>query len=262
MNITKLLSDFGLTETEAVVYLRSLEREYVRAGELAEQTGIKRPTVYHALETLEKKGLIAFVGHKRTGRFRAEGPEQLRSLISREQSRLAGLEKNLTKAISYFPSSDHTIVTSPQVLYYHGMEGLKNLLEAVFNSKSKKLFSIMPSFREVEAAVDEEYMRYYLSERIKRGIVTKSIWQDLPSNTDFTKHKSFLREVRFAPKSLRQSQRTMIDIFDHNVIITTCLPELFGVMITSFDYSETMKAIWQTLWDVSAPRLAKSRKIK
>ncbi|MSU75683.1 MAG: hypothetical protein EXS55_04185 [Candidatus Magasanikbacteria bacterium] len=253
MNIPQLLSSFGLTETEITVYLHALERDGWSAGDLSRETALKRPTVYHALETLEKKGLIYFVGHKRAGRFKAEPPEQLATLLHREKSRLANLEKKLVKALPLFPTSGGVIDVASEVTYYRGVEGLKNLLEKVYGSKTKALFSIMPSFRAVEQNIDEEYMYHYLHERAKHGIITKSIWQDLPSNKEFLKHKNFLRSVRLAPPSLRGKSNAMIDIFDHHVVVTMPLPELFGVMVRSFEYSELMKALWQTVWEVSKP---------
>lgn len=253
MNITKLLESFGLTETEVQVYLHTLERESWSAQDLARETALKRPTVYHALETLQKKGLVYFVGHKRTGHFKAESPEQLGALLRREKSRIIDLEKKLDKALPLFPTPTGVINVSSEVTYYRGLEGLKNLSEKSYVSKSKVLYSIMPSFRVIEQNVDEAYMTHYLEERAKRGIVTKSIWQDLPQNKEFLKHKKFLRTVRLAPKSLCGKSNAMIDIFDNHVVTAMPLPEVFGFMVTSFEYSELMRAMWQTLWDVSTP---------
>ncbi|MDO8509879.1 MAG: helix-turn-helix domain-containing protein [bacterium] len=253
MNIPELLNSFGLSETEVLVYLRALVRDGWSAGDLARETALKRPTVYHALETLEKKGLIFFVGHKRAGHFRAESPEQIVALLSREKSRLVSLEKKLMKALPFFPTNEGITNVASEVTCYHGFEGLKNLLEKVYTGKNKTLLSIMPSFRVVEQNADEEYMHHYLDERTKLGITTKSIWQDLPTNKEFITHTKFLRSVRMAPPSMRGKSNAMIDIFDQYVVMTVPLPELFGVMIKSFEYSEFMKAMWQTLWEISEP---------
>lgn len=253
MNIPELLSAFGLTVTEIAVYLRALERDNWSAGDLSHETRLKRPTVYHALETLEKKGLIFFVGHKRAGRFKAESPDQLTMLLNREKSRLSNLEKKLIKALPFFPTNEGITSVASEVTYYRGFEGLKNLIEKVYTGKNKTLFSIMPSFRIVEKNIDEDYMYHYLNERAKRGVTTKSIWQDLPTNKEFLKHKTFLRSVRLAPASMRGKSSAMIDIFDQYVVMTVPLPELFGVMIKSFEYSEFMKAVWQTVWEISEP---------
>ncbi len=51
-----LLASLGLTKTEAAIYRVGLSRSPASATELSRRTGIKRPTVYHALETLMQKG--------------------------------------------------------------------------------------------------------------------------------------------------------------------------------------------------------------
>jgi hypothetical protein len=130
---------------------------------------------------------------------------------------------------------------------------MKNLIEMVYKSKEKLLYTIMPSFRSLEPYLDENYSSYYLEERAKKGIVTKSIWQDMPSNAEFIDHSKYLRDVRMAPKSTLGSYNSMIDIFDHHVIISTIYPELFGLAIASYDYSQTMKAMFDAVWFISTP---------
>lgn len=252
MNINQLLHDLGITETEAKIYLELLKKDNLTAGEISKITSLKRPTVYYSLEILHKKGLVFLSGSKSgTDKYKAEPPERFNAILEREKNRLLSLQKKLEKALPFFPPKEEGNSVYPQITYYQGMEGLKNLSENVFECKSKELFSIMSSFRCLEPYMDESYMFYYLEEKAKRGIHTKSIWADMPKNIDFSNHKQFLREVRIAPKYLQENSNCMIDIFDNNVVVTSMLPEVFGVKISSFNYSEAMKAVWKTIWSVS-----------
>ncbi|MFA6548178.1 MAG: helix-turn-helix domain-containing protein [Candidatus Magasanikbacteria bacterium] len=252
MNILNLLHDLGLGEAESKIYLEALKRERFTAREMSNATAIKRPAVYYTLTILQKKGLIFVCGKGKVERFKAEQPEQLLAMINRQQHKLSNMEKNLEKALPLFPERDTISLGLPNITYHRGVEGMKNLIEKVYQCREKILYTIMPSFRKIEPYLDENYSSYYLEERAKRGIITKSIWQDFPSNKNFSNHKKYLRDIRIAPKSMVGSLNSMIDIFDNNVVISTAQPELFGLAIASYDYSQTMKALFDSMWKKSA----------
>lgn len=73
------MQKLGLTEHESKVYLAALSLGPSSASQIAEQTGIKRPTVYLALENLAKQGLMSenLAGKKRL--FEAESLRSWRS---------------------------------------------------------------------------------------------------------------------------------------------------------------------------------------
>ena len=57
-SILSFLENLGLTQTEITLYELLLKLGETPAGEVIRQSGMKRPTVYKALYTLEKKGLV------------------------------------------------------------------------------------------------------------------------------------------------------------------------------------------------------------
>ena len=91
MDITKLLQSFGLSETESIVYLKALRQEYSTASEIAKLSGIKRPTVYHTLQTLSEKGLISTVGSK-VEKFKAQPVEQLMIILDRKKAEIENVK--------------------------------------------------------------------------------------------------------------------------------------------------------------------------
>ena len=253
MKIDKLLGELGLGEAEAKIYLEALKKEYFTAREISDATGIKRPAVYYTLTSLQKKGLIFVTGKGKVEKFKAEHPNQLLAMVDRQKYKLKSIEEEVAKALPFFPEKNSLPVGLPNITYYRGMEGMKNLIEKVYQCQEKILYTIMPSFRNIEPHLDENYASYYLEERAKRGIATKSIWQDFPNEKEFCNHKKYLREVRIAPKSAVGNLNSMIDIFDHCVVISTAQPELFGLAIASYDYSQTMKALFDAIWRMSKP---------
>jgi len=54
----ELLTDFGLTNKEAEVYLFLAKYETLRGGEIAKQKKIARSLVYRILKSLQNKGYL------------------------------------------------------------------------------------------------------------------------------------------------------------------------------------------------------------
>lgn len=87
-----LLEEVGLTDTEARIYLAGHAVDSITVQELGVSTGVKRPTIYHALRTLSEKGLVT--EHERSGKsaFRMEAPGRLLSWIEEQKGALAQKE--------------------------------------------------------------------------------------------------------------------------------------------------------------------------
>ena len=75
MNSTKALQDMGLSEKESQVYVALLELGKANVARIAQQSNIKRPTVYVLLEDLRKKGLVLKVPHIKNALYIAQDPD-------------------------------------------------------------------------------------------------------------------------------------------------------------------------------------------
>ena len=82
----KKLTDFGLSEKEAKIYLALLELEAATVSEAAKNSGINRSSAYVVLEALRKKGIVGISDDKKVRRYLAASPETLlRSAITSAQ---------------------------------------------------------------------------------------------------------------------------------------------------------------------------------
>ena len=225
-------------------------------SELAKAIDLKRPAIYHALETLEKKGMISILGTEKILRYRAEPPEQLRSLLTRRETELERLKKKVDKAIPLFPTANEIPEGEAGIEFFRGTEGIKNLAERSLDNKDGELLGIIPSFDYFLAAFTKEFAAKYIEEKRDRNIVTRSVWAEpLKNEKEFKKHvtdhSSFFREIKYAPKEIKEKYRSIILIWDDKVAVINAISEVFGILITSKDYSDTMKALWHVLWSTS-----------
>ncbi len=93
--VLKKLTDLGLSEKEARVYIALLSREYVGTSKLIHATGLHSQYVYDALIGLEAKGLAHHVIHSGRKRFAAQTPKHLETLIQEKKRTVDALVPQL-----------------------------------------------------------------------------------------------------------------------------------------------------------------------
>ena len=93
----KRLSEFGLTEAEARVYLALLQTGKAKTGAVIKATGLQSSTVYNALPSLVQNGLVSFVHMGRTKWYSAEPPESFQFYMEEKKRRLSEMLPLLKK---------------------------------------------------------------------------------------------------------------------------------------------------------------------
>lgn len=251
MDLISLLQSFNLSESESRVYLALIHKETASPAVIAVAAEVKRTTAYHALVTLQEKGFAHMVGAGKTMCFRASPPEQLETILERREVELQSLKKKVSKALPLFKTEENFSLGMPQVEVHRGLEGIKNLGNKIFSSRSREVLVLAPSFKAVAAVVDAVQVFHYMRKRQKSGFITKSIWVDLPEDTRLLKHEALRRETRLAPAELCPDNKTMVIITDKLVVVINLLPEIIGFAVYSFYYSQLMRGVWENVWKSS-----------
>jgi len=131
--IQSLLKELGLSEKEILVYLTILQQGKVSQTDIATLTKINRTTVYSVAKELLQKNLIREENGKTTY-FIARPPEDLGSLVAKEQEVLRKKEHVIQKAISELePLMRGTRYSMPTLTFID-----ENRLESYMRSESKK----------------------------------------------------------------------------------------------------------------------------
>jgi sugar-specific transcriptional regulator TrmB len=85
----QILEDIGFSKNESIVYLTVLRLGSCTATEITKESNIHRSNVYDALESLIKKGCIAYVFKKDVKHFEATNPENLSNILKEKQVALS-----------------------------------------------------------------------------------------------------------------------------------------------------------------------------
>lgn len=96
--LIKQLEQFGLSETEAAVYLALVDRGRSKPNELASETDISTSYVYQIAEGLAQKGLAIVEDHHTPTTIRATPPnETLRSRMDQMEQTLSTVQRRYTQ---------------------------------------------------------------------------------------------------------------------------------------------------------------------
>jgi len=246
------LIDVGLTLTESKIYLAGLSRDSVTIQDLGRSTKIKRPTLYHALGTLTEKGLVTEKKVRNKSHYTMSNPEAIRGLVALQREELekrAGKLDALIPLLAQQGSADRDDV---QVVQYHGIDGMKMVMDMAFYCKSKRWDVIAP-YANFLREYDAEYAQRYLRARKYYGITSRALWEEGMRSRELTEEEIRDRAPRLMPKEMQGKFKSMIFLFDDKIAIFAPYEKLSAILITSRDMNSMFSAVFEGLWQAAKP---------
>lgn len=154
------LKKLGLKENEARIYLTSLESGPATMKQLAERTGLTRPTAYEIVSRLIKRGLFIEANINKKRVFAAQSPEALLGVLRAEQRALVEREREFLRIISTLESR-YVMGPAGGIRVYQGANALDALEERIVQASVKRLRVIQGngSARQLEKWYAEMHMR-------------------------------------------------------------------------------------------------------
>lgn len=245
--VKTILKNIGLTETEMNVYLVGLSYPSVGVSELEKQTRIKRTTIYHALNTLMRKGLAAKKESAGKLAFIMTRPENIKRLIEKEIKMLQAHEQELDEIIPLLSRRMAEKEGEMAVSHYEGEEGVKLVIEEALYCRSRHWDIIAPA-KNYFSEFSKEYAKYFLETRRQRNLTARSLWEYDFSRRILTREEIKNRNPRYLPEIMHGRFKSVIIIFDDKVAFISSLKELSAIMIQSEEIKNTMTAMFEGLW--------------
>jgi sugar-specific transcriptional regulator TrmB len=236
----KLIS-LGLTERQAVVYVRALELGVFSVSDLARKAGIKRPTCYLVLDELSQKGLVSVVASLKKIKYKAESPDILKKQAETQMAIAERLSGDLLKIFN--PRAE-----GPTLRYFTGQKAIQGIYDEVLKVKSKE-YLFIGSGKDVLDLVGKDYIDEWLKQRVEKGITAKSIRMKATEVMEDIYQKNINRQLKIAPESIHIAET--IFIYDNKVAIISTAQENFGFVVENNEFSNTMKGLFSALWMVS-----------
>lgn len=236
----KQLQDAGLNETEAKIYLATLELGQTTVSRIARKAGIKRTTVYLSLESLKEKALISAIKKYNKTSYYAEDPRNLERIMEERKQRVSNL---IPKLLSF----TNLIDKKPEIRYFDGEEGIKGVVMDSIKHGTKEILSFF-SETYISDFSEQFYEDVYRPARIKNKISGRALTPDIPKMKSLASHDATsLRQTKFLPHNLFKIN-IQIMLYEKNKVSIISFKEKFALIIDSQSIYESFKSIFETLW--------------
>lgn len=253
----KLISEAGLTEGEAKVYLALLELGASTIGPIIDKSRVARSFAYNILNNLTAKGLAAYVTKDKTKYYQAAEPSRLLDYIEKRKQELdnnrAEMEKLLPKLKLIQTQSPRT-----EIAMYEGFRGIQTAFEH-YEDKLKKgdeylCFGGYPTQKDI-------YHNYWQRDHIKRakkGIIARILFdKDVEEKVISNRNSYPLCDTR----RLTTKLKTPAWFFIYKDTMTIFLQEnpdfqntkALGIEIVNQEIADTFKAIFEDYWSKTVP---------
>lgn len=241
-----ILEEIGLPKAEISVYSALLDG-VISVKEIMKITNEKRPTVYYSLASLEKRGLVSKTGKDYGNKFQLEPLDKLLELINiniRKQNQLLDRAEKIKKYYPLKKRENATIVSN-----FDNLISIKSAIFFTLYGKEKIIRSIVPGnnfFHEL----GEDFINEYVGEKLKRGLKTKALWEDIPNKGVLKKYYSE-SDLRQLPVSMHNSFETTVFIYDDKTLYIAPKKENSAVLIQSKQHAKMMRAVFDEIWNLS-----------
>ncbi len=231
-----LLKTLGFTDSEARIYLISLEMGPASVQDIARKAKVSRVTTYAVIESLTERGLMSSIQKGKKTHYSAESPERLVSFV---QNRMQEMESTLKEVESGI--SDLRLLQrgeKPVVKIFEGQEGIKAILDDIKATNSTMIYELgnVDAINNIFPQLD--VIKPYKQELTRRRVSSKSIYI---SKNEFTPRP--FAEVHYLPEDYQFTGD--VTVYGNKVALYTFKGKLISVLIESEELAQTFKEFFR-----------------
>jgi sugar-specific transcriptional regulator TrmB len=246
MHLIQALSNLGMNEKEAKVYVALLQSGKATAYSVAKLTDLKKPTVYVVLDNLVSKGAVSKEPQANTSEYVAISPEELfaaaKRKIKKTKSEILDGLKNISRRHDY----------KVRAYSYEDMDGIREMYNKFLeDAAGKEYVAFYAHARDASAELNDFFDHEYGDKIRKLAIRRRGITVYDPTIIDKYLRPEFLKKYAIKLKALSK------DKYDSNISIEVFgnLTQIFshrllqGVVIDNPDIARAMKQIFELVWE-------------
>ncbi len=238
----KLLKSLGFSESEATLYLTSLEMGPASVQDLAKRARVSRVTTYAVIETLTKQGLMSSVEKGKKKLYMAESPDRVLSFV---QSRVKDMEATLHEV----EGSLHELKLAqrgekPVVRLFEGPEALKAIQDDVLRTRPKQLDEF-GNLDEIHRAYPAEGRKDFFDELMRIGPKSRGVF--LSKDRPPTVRNPANEQIIVLPHDKFDFYGDVF-VYGNKIAYSTFRGKHISIIIESADLATTMRAFFEFLW--------------
>ncbi|MDO8598686.1 MAG: helix-turn-helix domain-containing protein [bacterium] len=247
-DIAPILRSLGFLESEAKVYLASIELGPSTVIDLAGATRLSRPATYTAVEALRERGIMGtlVVGKRRL--FSAEHPDRLLAYAQRKATEVRDRVSDLSRAVQELALRMGG--EKPVVKAFEGKEGIQAIIEDVRATRPKTMEEIS-NIDALRAVVSAEELAPMREELARSGCTIRGLY------TGERLKPTSITDARVLPDRLAKF-RGNVSIYGNKIALMTFAGKLHSIMIEDAILAETMRTLFEAAWEGAEKFVKKS----
>lgn len=246
-NPKQWLLEFGLNQKEVEIYLVIAKIADCRASDIQRETGYVRTSIYYALNQLKAQGLISENIENNIRTFRVTSTSVFRNKIEEsitvEQARL----NEVSEFEKYLRSITESKIDGSYVSRYEGTHAIKQAIEEALRCNSK-LWYVLAAKENFLTHMPKKYQQYYLSERERRCITSKTLWESVEAVAPISLKNTALRSPRRLPEEFTGNFNSLVIMYDNSVLIIDPYDKKTAHIIHSAATSGLLRMMFMALW--------------
>ena len=226
----QVLTDLGLSEGEAEIFLALLGKGQCSVTELAKKTGRHRTHIYDTLEKLVEKGLVSSSKIDNITLFTASDLENLLNFLKAKEESALEIMPALKKIYEQKKSD-------PEISIFQGKNGFKSVLRDILREgKGYDVFGTGNRFQEIMPDFYEKWRIESSKMKTPVRLITRKSWEVSP-------REGF--QQRFFPENFFSPTATFI-YADKVAIFTWSIQAV--TLIKNKETASEYKAYFEYLW--------------
>lgn len=236
----KPLTDTGLTEHDARVYLTALSLGPTTILKISRESGVKRTTIYSVVESLKQKGLISIEPRGFKQVYVAEDPTKLESVLESRKQVLHGKLPELSALYNLHGGES-------VVKYYEGLESVKNVYESMLRDIRPREDYLVITDNERWYNLDPDYFEKFLQKRARFNINIRVLLQNSVAGR---RHKQMERvyneKVKLLPPDVKLT--TNLVLIPRRLMLHQLIPPVTAIVIENQSAIKMHQDFFEIMW--------------
>ncbi len=248
-HLTLELTNLGLSEKEATVYLALLELSPAAVQDVALKAGVNRTTTYLLVDTLMKRGIVSVTTHGKKQLFVAEPPERLLTVLRLQRRELEEKERELMAAIPLLNAIYNAKNEKPQIRYFEGAEGVRTVRDLLAEETGECVQIVPMDSSEATPTIVDGRADYFDGLRADGVSFRTLVVMESPDPDRVPRLPNAQMRVISAKEFPVHAEMT---VRGSTVLLFSYKSNLLSVVVKSEEFAETLRALFNLAWKGTA----------
>lgn len=248
MILEQYLQSIGLSDKESKLYLTGLQLGPSSIQTLAQQSGVKRSTVYEVISPLIDQGLFVTTQKGKRKLYTAQEPDNLLLYLKQK-------ERIIEQILPDLEALKNTSVAKPAIRVYEGLEGLTQIYEDMIKKPGDILAMAAPK-EKISTMLLDYLIHDWEPRRIASGIPMRRININLTDDPhqayQVSERPDELEVIRYLPAEQYPFSVGVYVYRQKVAFVAYDDQEMVGIVLRSPAIRSTMAMVFDLLWRIKA----------